>query len=384
MMNLKKRNCINLTLFAMIVFSVRTQAEEGKPSFLCSNSVTGVEKRICQSSPYFNLKQVDRELAQEYRKALKMAPYPNKLIAEQRTWLKTLPICLNNKISAVPSYLCNFTEKQNPDQNITLEYEREQCAQDYCLIDQYNNRIQALQDFQESLMPPFRLARDTGWNVCRDYLKSLETLNPKPESLACDLNIAPNMPQFSLPDWQELNIEEHWEIVYAAESEFITNRVTPLPAIDAWREGYRERIRKGEIKPRLRIAKMRFSSEGPEEIFYGYTQDRDNSESCKKNLHKYPGYHGYTGDRVFYREQVSQKLLGIGFDRPEDFLNDFEHQVVLYKATLFLVSPHPQFTMIHRLNHRSITDFNKQLVKHSYFAQQICQIIIRPATTDQP
>ncbi len=384
-MNLKKRNCIKLTFFAMLIVSVSAKGEEGEPSFSCSKASTVLEKRICQSSPYFNLKQVDRELAQEYRKALKIAPYPKKIIAEQRAWLKTLPICLNNKITVVPSYLCNFTEKQNPDKSISLEYEREQCAHDYCLVDEYNNRIQVLQDFQESLMPPFRLAKDTGWNVCRDYLKSLETLNPKPESLACDLNIAPNMPQFSLPDWQELNIEEHWDIVYAIENELKLGHPQSSPSFDIWRKNYLTRIQKGEIKPRLRQARLRISTDETEETFLGYTRNRDNIETCKKEIVARLNLSNpkYIGDTLYYRDQVSNKLLPVFPDTDANFSGDSENQVFLHNSTLYFISPGQRYSVISRIfKIKPISPITKLPLR--YFGQGICQIIARLTPPAQP
>ena len=59
--------------------------------------------------------------------------------------------------------------------------------------------------------------KPTGWNVCRDMVKNLDLLQQSDASFNCELKFHPSMTQFSEPDWEELKIEDHWELVYAIE-----------------------------------------------------------------------------------------------------------------------------------------------------------------------
>ena len=59
-----------------------------------------------------------------------------------------------------------------------------------------------------------KLKNDRGWTVCRDMVKNLDLLQQSDASYSCELRFHPSMTQFSEPDWEELKIEDHWELVY--------------------------------------------------------------------------------------------------------------------------------------------------------------------------
>lgn len=325
-------------------------------SFDCGKAKTEIEKLICNNA---DLSKRDKILAAWYKGALRDEQQAETIRQTQKQWLK----------------------------------ERNDCPDIACLRRMYAQREEILQPLAFATAKPqffgppppnlsgqktFKLEKETGWSVCQDYVKSLEMLQPSKEALACETNLAPNMPQFSLPDWQELNIEEHWDIVYAIEANLKLDHIEELPPIETWRNNFRLRIQMGEIKPRLRQARLRISTDEHEQTFFGYTRNRDNIQTCKKEM--IPGWNPYTGE-IFYTQAPNNRLAQILSDRVEDFMGDSESQAILHNQVVFLTyrDQGGEFTLIFRLYYPA-----PALTKAHNFAQKICQINAQPVSTTQP
>ena len=61
--------------------------------------------------------------------------------------------------------------------------------------------------------------------VCRDMVKNLDLLQQSDASFSCELKFHPSMTQFSEPDWEELKIEDNWELVYNIEREILSDNI---------------------------------------------------------------------------------------------------------------------------------------------------------------
>jgi hypothetical protein len=120
------------TLFLLIAVSLGAYAEEA--SFRCKNARTDVEQRICQS-PYATLKNMDRDLAKWYRRALGASANAQGLRDDQRHWLESLNDCLTTELVEPKPYVCDAVPESNG---------KGQCFRDFCLVAKYIERSRYL------------------------------------------------------------------------------------------------------------------------------------------------------------------------------------------------------------------------------------------------
>ena len=144
-----------------------------------------------------------------------------------------------------------------------------------------------------------KLIHDRGWNVCRDMVKNLDLLQQSDASFSCELKFHPSMTQFSEPEWEELKIEDNWELVYNIEREILSdNLVRSRLPFEEWIVRYKQDWQSGcyeamgigvaesekgkcfAFVPRLRRAQVRFSQNGPVETVLAYSLTADNTERC--------------------------------------------------------------------------------------------------------
>ena len=123
------------------------------------------------------------------------------------------------------------------------------------------------------------LTEDTGWNVCRDMVKNFDLLQQSNASFACQLRFHPSMTQFSEPDWEELKIEDNWQLLYSILEPTLRGFWDPPIPFAEWqaqfihdmRAGYREyttKYGKGVVfrepfHPSLRMTRVRLEQDGP-------------------------------------------------------------------------------------------------------------------------
>lgn len=120
---------------------------------------------------------------------------------------------------------------------------------------------------------------DTGWNVCRDMVKNFDLLQQPNASFACQLRFHPSMTQFSEPDWEELKIEDNWQLLYSILEPTLRGYWDPPIPFAEWQAqfihdmqaGYREYTTKYDkgivfrepFHPSLRMTRVRFEQDGP-------------------------------------------------------------------------------------------------------------------------
>lgn len=125
---------INLRFLLLAALLIPALASAEDASFPCSKASSKVELRIC-NSPYATLKQLDRELANWYKRALSMTQDANALRSDQRRWLQSLDYCLTNETVEPHQFVCDGTHDTN---------EKTQCFRDFCLVGKYIERTRYL------------------------------------------------------------------------------------------------------------------------------------------------------------------------------------------------------------------------------------------------
>ncbi len=169
-----------------------------------------------------------------------------------------------------------------------------------------------------------KLIHDRGWNACRDMVKNLDLLQQSDASFSCELKFHPSMTQFSEPEWEELKIEDNWELVYNIEREILSdNLVRSRLPFEEWIVRYKQDWQSGcyeafgfgvaesekgkcfAFVPRLRRAQVRFSQNGPMETVLAYSLTADNTERCLEFARCYYLF----GDFQFLPREKMEKTL---------------------------------------------------------------------------
>ena len=76
---------------------------------------------------------------------------------------------------------------------------------------QHSVHKQGVETYQKKGSYPLKPTR---WNVCRDMVKNLNLLQQSDASYSCELKFHPSMTQFIEPEWEELKIEDNWQLLY--------------------------------------------------------------------------------------------------------------------------------------------------------------------------
>ena len=91
---------------------------------------------------------------------------------------------------------------------------------------------------------PIRIIIDKSLRTPRNYrafdgtarsILNLDLLQQSDASFSCELKFHPSMTQFSEPEWEELKIEDNWELVYNIEREILSdNLVRSMLPFEKW------------------------------------------------------------------------------------------------------------------------------------------------------
>lgn len=132
-------------------------------SFPCKSARTAVELRVCNSQ-YASLKQLDRELAKWYRRAVRGVSDAEPLRANQREWIKSLDACLTSETVEAKKYVCDSVPEAS---------KKSLCFRDFCLVEKYVARSQYLYALPTEGMPGRYVLADrwpSGIREAFDYL----------------------------------------------------------------------------------------------------------------------------------------------------------------------------------------------------------------------
>lgn len=323
-----------LIIFGWFALGMPAQAA----SFDCGKATTKVEKLICADAA---LSKLDEELSATYKTALQDEKQAEIIRHTQQQWLKERNGC--------PDVACVMHAYEMRLASLAPSEDKQVTRQDIApLVSTPSHRPNNQHGMSGKKAIPnsetadytYKLTKDKGWNICRAYVKNLEAVQPTKASLACEVKLDPNMRQFSRPKWEELNIEDHWDVVYFIETELEKSFSKKIPPFNVWRASYRSRIQSGEIKPRLRQTSLKYASDDPAQIFFAYTRNRDDIEVCKKEIAagQYTMLAKYTGNYFIYYAPFSKTYQLIDpYGMVENmFWPTFKSRVVLYNSTMFL------------------------------------------------
>lgn len=142
------------------------------------------------------------------------------------------------------------------------------------------------------------LLKPTRWNVCRDMVKNLDLLQQSDASYSCELKFHPSMTQFSEPEWEELKLEDNWQLLYFLLKPTLGCKWSdPLTPFAKWQEQYIRDMQAGytdkkrlngqtcktfriPFHPRLRMTRVRFAENGPLITVIAYTHERNHENIC--------------------------------------------------------------------------------------------------------
>ncbi|OQX05804.1 MAG: hypothetical protein BWK76_26985 [Desulfobulbaceae bacterium A2] len=330
------RSMIGVLVLGCLVAGVPVHAA----SFDCTKATTEVEKLIC-GNEWASRK--DEELARVYAEALAKSAEPEKLQAGQVAWLEERNRCADIEcISKITQYRIEqihmLTAK--PGQSGTAATGRlrfQFCENRPSLTCEYPGR---------------------GFSVCEAYLKHL---NAMPEDWqrkhgACVPWIDPAKGDFTLPDWQSLDIRDHLSWIYEIIRIRFMFQDKQLPPFEEWRGRYEGRIERGEISPCLQLVRLELVKGSGQETLLKFHEGDPVMSGCKDGVPANPSVSGgSTGDTIFLlRDETGapkiEEIAGIHWDadmllfrEQPIFLYQYDHsnKVGWYVSIYFPTAPYP-------------------------------------------
>jgi len=157
--------------------------------------------------------------------------------------------------------------------------------------------------------PSYWLKQGDGYPVCHDFLENLNAFPRENPAMVCEQEIHPTHAEFTRPVWEEMDVEANLRLVFDAEG--MLWRFTPIgtsaPDFNVWAARFRERLRSGEGRPRLRRTPFRVrESESETLVLYEPVPDE-----CSVSLAR-SGVGGDPGGYLFVLRAASRKLEAFG------------------------------------------------------------------------
>lgn len=154
--------------------------------------------------------------------------------------------------------------------------------------------------------PRYRIVQGQGYTACEAFVKNLNAF-PIDDSMACDLKIHRTHPEFSRPQWEELDVQTHLDLVYEAENLLMSAGSKPPPFVQ-WQSRYQERVASDQRKPpRLRKATLDLNGSGPETLIW---YEVPGAESCPidEGRQQYVDAMNSFGGHVFVQRRATGEL----------------------------------------------------------------------------
>ncbi|MGD9985108.1 MAG: lysozyme inhibitor LprI family protein [Porticoccaceae bacterium] len=240
----------------LIAFLLIGQVQAARPN--CVELETTAERLVCIDGV---LSKLDEELNAAYKAALQDKQKAATIKQAQQQWL--------NKRNA--------------------------CVDLACVESAYRTRLQELPSppvSKQKPKPRFRVTEGKGWTVCESYVRFLNSLPQSEPPPLCHLKLSPDLKE---PDWEELDIHSHLQLVYTLEKlTSPSEHDRPVDNFDHWKSIVEQQISTGEASPRLRRVRLALVEGGPVETILAYEPDRN---SCDKEVKK----NGY----AFYGSRTS-------------------------------------------------------------------------------
>lgn len=205
--------------------------------------------------------------------------------------------------------------------------------------------------------PRYRLIQGMGYTACEAFLRNLNAFPPEEPAMICEQKIHPSHPEFSLPDWEEMDVQNNLQLIYEIESKlwiFTPIGKTPEP-LEEWRNKYQERLKSGKAKPRLRKFVADLNGNGIETLI-SYEPLADECRASLKRIQYVDGLNG-PGGYVFVLRTTSNKLEVLG-----GVAAQLRADVWLYR------NKHPYFLNAHATDEEAIIGLHP-VSSRQYFGQ---------------
>lgn len=353
-------------------------------SFDCEKVGTKVEKLICANA---DLSKLDEDLASAYGSALAQADKPDTLKQAQKTWLKLRNTCAD-PTCVKRAYESRIEIMQCTSKNQPGKESIKHCGDHKPIT--HPTYIFKLADL--AIHGSYTNKTRNTWEVCRDFLKNLQTTPATTEQYACEVPLNPAMTQFSMPAWKDLNIADHWDKIYSIEA--YTNPLFKSSAtVESWRMEYENNIHAGKIVPRLRQAKLRLAANAPEETVFAYTKRGNNLETCKKNVAT--GKLPLGGGDIFFlfdpdSDPSSTYPASIGTAEPNSevsFDARHEYRYFTHKSIVYFINitrPGVMGFDVNVFQNKYYPESTKARSIYYYSAELACVIAARPIPATHP
>lgn len=303
----------------------------------CSNSKNITVNLICTDKELFDMNE---KLELAYIDALAQVNDPSEFKRQHKEWIQDIYWCMGEKSCVKTKYRLYLTAFET---YLTAEKPQQPSKKSVMLSENIRKDIVSKKPTSITSTQihgyKFNFLKDTDRKVCSDLLKNYNKLLPPMESFACEIQFDPSMPQFSWPKWQELNIENYLDVIYAIESHILpggkeppfevwrTQYLADMTTGLSWRKAYGGKLVRASFYPRLRQTKVRFATDGRLETVLGYTRDRLAAERCKYSLKKCPLADVQNTEAFQHRRDCVEQLnakWGIRMDHPGDHIFLYE------------------------------------------------------------
>lgn len=226
---------------------------------------------------------------------------------------------------------------------------------------------------EEADKPRYTLPEGRGWSVCEGYLDVLNSEPVESPYPICKQHLNSRFKDLREPEWEEMDIQENLDIVYAIEENLgrsIRNHPNAdIPEFEQWKAEFAARL-KEDIRPRLRRVQLALVPDGPVETVLAYEPDLF---PCDKQLAAgkppYPGGGTYlylvdSQNRTLDKQSAGQ------FSSPP-------RELLLYQGKPLLFSTYVGSHNVDIAGHIFIEHFKRYAPPYKsdmYFVEQRCRI----------
>ena len=261
--------------FAAIGICLCLAAKNQAASFDCTKATTKIERIICTDS---ELSKMDEGLAKIYRDVMKDVKHAEAIKSSQKVWLKERNRC-EDVVCVKKAYELRLQDLRLLKTDSSFSVETEAASQ------------QALRPVTKPLyghcvdvQDPRNCGRfqsGKGYTVCEKYLEHLNSLSKMPK---CEVQVPPS---FQLPDWEEVDVMQHLEWAYQAETiRFVKTSWYTHPDFTTWQKEFLAENDSGRIVPAMRKVRVKPLGEGKEVTILAYTRHKEGCQDVVRQISK--------------------------------------------------------------------------------------------------
>jgi len=251
-------------------------------SFDCDKATTKVEKMICADA---ELSKLDEELAAVYKTALQNAQQTSSIQQVQKQWLKGRNGCAD-AACVKQAYEARLKELAPSLTGMHTPSDNEGTTTQLGLAPTQKPLYGHCVDVQDPRNCG-RFQSGKGYTVCEKYLDHLNSLAKIPK---CEVPVPPS---FQRPDWEEVDVMQHLDWAYQAET-IRFNRASwyTHPDFTTWQKEFLAENQAGKIVPAMRKVRVKPLGEGKEVTILAYTRNREGCQDVVRKISKGTNWSG--------------------------------------------------------------------------------------------